>query len=1456
MDGEMSQPTQPATQNVIDPRRVGKQNSGFTDEDIADIVCLLFPYSINARNEAARLAREGSPFVIGREEAQNVDVDYAYEDYAGNFGLSPAGPGYGPAFVLRLSAKVKDPVQGFTFGRNPNRCDVCFNNDSLRRLSNIHFRIYINEHGVLMLQDQSTNGTAVDDVLLKNRRPGMSNKRTLNSGTKVSILLQNDAHDLEFLVRVPRREGQYESAYQRNLHAYLERLAMLADGDESIGTTHPPPQPQRHQIIGAGPAGIVNLFPAPPQTGPARRPPPRFEPASTESLPREWNGSSSYNRVGQIGKGAFATVHKVTSKFDGKPYAAKELDKRRFVKNGVLDQKVENEMKIMQKIQHPNVVRYIEHFDFDDRLFIIIMEYVPMGDLGSLITNRGALPEAAVREMATQLIDALDYLHRKNITHRDVKPDNILIDSLAPFNVKLTDFGLSKMVDNEQTFLQTFCGTLLYCAPEVYGEFTEFDENGIRTNRPRKKTRAPGQRYDHAVDIWSLGGVLFYCLTGRPPFPVKQGTTYIELLAWIMTRPIDVEPLHAVNASPACIHFLSIMLRNRPENRATIEALQRHPWLTGIDDASAEALEQSASQLSLNDGHGADPLPDTRLDAVGELSDDEILDDDDYVGGESQVHDILDGMDGVIGSQDDGRQVGDATTIRGLLNLGTQQQQQQQQQQRLFGEVNVSAIGSSGVIPEDRLNLPLSDLGGSIQQPRGYSPDSANSSDLDNTFLTQRARQRQQVPPLQPGDQWSQPRSATHGGSGGGGAGGGAGGGTGGGTGGASNGSAHVPAALSQSNHFQTSHSVDELNNLTFDVASQSLGGAESILGNLNMKSLAASNFKHSNTDFTSSKRKPAPDTSDEFESSAARPTDKQDKQDKQDKPTIKRLKSDIHMESAFASDLNLVATGTNTGATSEQASVQSDDDDNDVITAEDAAVYAAVKPISYPKGGRQIDMPVSKSVYWAHNDKSSWHLQYPEMTQLQFNAFEDAAEARGEEFRPGPGPLWNLAMKHFPPSVSSAAGRRSESGSEPRSRSRSTSHISDTAVSSGIDIDDDATIDQKENIMPSSSPATAAALQQVITPPHEPSASPQLYLQPHLQLHLQPTPQAQIIVPVVTKQIPPVARLTSTAASFVSNISVPITESITTWGRHPDNTQVFLPVNELKVPKYAFKILLWRSDANGGAGSEPWTDLRPWERRDDAGEVALDATGEIASRYHFYISTKARQGIMVNGTLINSSDPRNMRSASRNWTRLYDGDFVIVWYNMVDPNTASAAKPLRTELLFRCNWGGSAKPRASLVPASLAAVSLVDEPTSQRLDKACSRAEQYVAHREQHRRRLVEADRDMAERVARIDQERLRSVEFEQRRAEILAAWGSIGGSGGGGSGLQIRVQRPRLAASPVSAPTVLVSTSSNVTNNTTNGSDGDRSSSSKYISGSSSVTPTPSATASQTPRGRLVRQ
>lgn len=338
-----------ATQNVVDPRRLGQQNSGFSDEDITDIICLLVPYSECARAEVARIAAESSQHMLGRDDTGELDVDFSLEDDARNFGLVQQETGE-HHIALRFSANVKNPVQGFTFGRNQSRCDIYFQNDPYRRLSNIHFRIFFNQWAVLMLEDTSTNGTIVDDNLLKSKS-GRGCRRTLSSGSKIKVLLHQGGQDLVFLVRIPLLQGEYRAAYQRNLDAYMANQVRL--------TTDP------NATIVPGPGGHVDLFRPPAQRPVATRPgepnqqierpqppPPPPNPARLDPVLRSWPGSEKYNRVGEVGRGAFATVYMVTSKFDGNPYAAKELDKRKFMKNGVLDQKVENEMKIMQQIDH------------------------------------------------------------------------------------------------------------------------------------------------------------------------------------------------------------------------------------------------------------------------------------------------------------------------------------------------------------------------------------------------------------------------------------------------------------------------------------------------------------------------------------------------------------------------------------------------------------------------------------------------------------------------------------------------------------------------------------------------------------------------------------------------------------------------------------------------------------------------------------------------------------------------------------------------------------------------------------------------------------------------------------------------------------------------------------------------------------------------------------------------
>lgn len=332
-------------------------------------------------------------------------------------------------------------------------------------------------------------------------------------------------------------------------------------------------------------------------------------------------------------------------------------------------------------------MRYIENFDWEDRLLIIIMEYVPLGDLGKTISDDGAFTVEMTQTMSKQLLSALGYLHANNITHRDVKPDNILIQSLEPLVVKLTDFGLSKMVDTAETFLRTFCGTLLYCAPEVYTEYAEYDDNGVR-NRGKRMRRMPGQRYNHAVDIWSLGGVLFYSLTGAPPYPVKSGISYSELLHKIMTTNLDTIPLQKVSISEPGVDFIQRMLQRRPENRATIPELESHPWLAGF----GSTIQASQSY-------------------------DEITDDEDYPSQLQQPAAYDD--DRVSDSMSD---VSDKENSH--MDYGTQHP-------RLFGEVGVSAIGSSGVIPENYLNLPAEHSMGSTEILNSHEDEAYDSGDSD-----------------------------------------------------------------------------------------------------------------------------------------------------------------------------------------------------------------------------------------------------------------------------------------------------------------------------------------------------------------------------------------------------------------------------------------------------------------------------------------------------------------------------------------------------------------------------------------------------------------------------------------------------------------------------------------------------------------------------------------------------
>ncbi|TWU77100.1 hypothetical protein ED733_008180 [Metarhizium rileyi] len=1165
MDGD--EPTQ-ATQNVLDPRRVGKQNSGFSDEDVSDIICVLYPHSDSARQEVHRLASEDSQYIIGKDEADDVEPDYDLEDHASRFESHPISHG-NHAIILRLSSHVKNPSAGFAFGRNSARCDVVFVNDPLRRISNIHFRIYVNEYGSVMIEDQSTNGTFVDRQLLTRHpkdKTASANKWVLGSGNRIRVVLHSETRDLTFRVRIPRRDDDYDRAYIAKVNEYFVRHNLHPLRGETPTTTNLPintnPGPVDLFKVPGGPQAKRVVFEASPSTHPS----PSKRKDSHGVIRNEWRGSGKYNRIGMIGKGAFAVVYKVTSKFDGLPYAAKELEKRRFIKNGVLDQKVENEMKIMQRVNHPNIVRYIENFDWEDRLLIIIMEFIPHGDLGKTISDDGAFTVEMTQTMSQQLLSALGYLHANNITHRDVKPDNILIQSLEPLVVKLTDFGLSKMVDTAETFLRTFCGTLLYCAPEVYTEYAEYDDNGVR-NRGKKMRRIPGQRYNHAVDIWSLGGVVFFSLTGAPPYPVKSGISYSELLHKIMTTDLDILPLQKFAVSEAGIDFVQRMLQRRPENRSTIVELECHPWLGG-----------SGSTILASQSY------------------DEITDDEECP---SQIQQLI--------TYDDDR-VSDS--MSDISDKENSYMNHDAQQPRLFGEVGVSAIGSSGVIPENYLNLPTENSMGVTEILNSHEDEAYDSGDSDTIKGRNRRAYQHNITSIYP------------------------------------------------------NQSADQLQSLVENVASQSLGGH-----GFTTQDLGTSQRLFSPADLNSSKRKPpSPGTSGEY-----------DENTPPGKPIIKRLKS------------------------------EGNPDDPSTEVLEELRLLARMPQVTRLDSGRQIDYPVSKMVWW-QQDKKTWHMRYPEMTQRQHDAFRQAAKEGGEEFGPGKTPLWDLAMKYFAPSP----------GPERRN-----GHQSRTLLL-GLKREDNRMVEDTVAFPPTAAP---------IESPSMPDTCP---------------PDTKIVVPVQedlsTNRA--IALVDTDASSCVQGISFPITDSLASFGRGPENTESFKDKQEPRVPKYAFKIMLWRE---GYDPSKPFTSGgQPW---------CKEASQEDAE-YHFWISTKATLGLKINGYNLASSDPRNPSGPSQYWARIYNGDSLMIWGGQ-DPRN-------QTRLTFRCFWGGSSISR----PADRQQLELASSQVAAKLDGVCQRTEKRVRDAIERKRKSDEASADINERSQQVERERERTRLFEQKRLEAVEFW------------------------------------------------------------------------------------
>ncbi|KAF2636328.1 Pkinase-domain-containing protein [Massarina eburnea CBS 473.64] len=546
--------TQPATQPTLDPRRLGQTRSGLADQDVTDIMLMLNPTSATAVKIVENMARIQPQHVYYQTDSNSFDSDieeqetFIINEDGQQVRQSSAAP-IGIALRLSSASILKEKHKGFVFGRNPLSSDILFGQDTTRRISNQHFRIYFNHNGLEMIADTSTNGTMVDGVALRSKDLAASHSRMITQGSIIRVEFPKnrtpDMDVIQFTVQFPSR-GVHAREYEEKKRLFISDCAV---GDDRVRAL---------QMLRQRPYRAT----------------------------MKWDGGDLYNIIGELGKGAFATVYQLATKMDGKLLAAKELQKRHFMRNGILDKKIKEEIRIMESLRHPNIIRFEEYHDQGDFLYIV-MEYAPYGDLQKHLGDHGPISEDFARPLAEQVLVGLQYLHRANITHRDIKPDNILIASFNPLQVKISDFGLSKKLRNDETFLKTFCGTLLYCAPEV---FPNFHDHGTKRRRGVKRYDA----YSSSVDIWSFGGVLWFALCGLPPFKGIADATGEAMYKNIMATKLDPTPLKERSISENCIDFLTPMLRTDPSTRPTETECLSHRWI-GSDRTQPEPAEPAIS---------------------------------------------------------------------------------------------------------------------------------------------------------------------------------------------------------------------------------------------------------------------------------------------------------------------------------------------------------------------------------------------------------------------------------------------------------------------------------------------------------------------------------------------------------------------------------------------------------------------------------------------------------------------------------------------------------------------------------------------------------------------------------------------------------------------------------------------------------------------------------------------
>nr|XP_040037938.1 serine/threonine-protein kinase DCLK1a isoform X1 [Gasterosteus aculeatus aculeatus]XP_040037939.1 serine/threonine-protein kinase DCLK1a isoform X1 [Gasterosteus aculeatus aculeatus]XP_040037940.1 serine/threonine-protein kinase DCLK1a isoform X1 [Gasterosteus aculeatus aculeatus] len=264
-------------------------------------------------------------------------------------------------------------------------------------------------------------------------------------------------------------------------------------------------------------------------------------------------------KVGRtLGDGNFAVVRECVEHTTGREYALKIINKGRCRGK---EHMIQNEVAILRRVKHPNIVLLIEEVDTYSELYLV-MELVKGGDLFDAITSANRYTERDASGMLYNLANAIKYLHCLNIVHRDIKPENLLVyeHGDGSKSLKLGDFGLATVVDGP---LYTVCGTPTYVAPEIISE----------------------TGYGLKVDIWAAGVITYILLCGFPPFRGSSDDQEV-LFDQILMGQLEFPLPYWDNVSETAKELIRSMLEVEVDQRFTALQVLEHPWVT--DDGLCE----------------------------------------------------------------------------------------------------------------------------------------------------------------------------------------------------------------------------------------------------------------------------------------------------------------------------------------------------------------------------------------------------------------------------------------------------------------------------------------------------------------------------------------------------------------------------------------------------------------------------------------------------------------------------------------------------------------------------------------------------------------------------------------------------------------------------------------------------------------------------------------------------